>query len=624
MLIPIALAGTSYNIGSLANSSAIELQVNFNNSALSFVDIDTITNSSEESHNGASYNIIKKNISVKQYVSHAVNQQKCTGSCGVGSVDYRFFYTNGTYQNVTQGTASTSYVNKAYYNPSNSSFVEYIEIWVKAAPAATSQEIRNDEIHLLNIVNYTYSYFTNGALNTTSNGSFVTDRGGTSNYAINFTANQYVTLGNVTNITAISYWFNNGSDWHNFINNSGTLYYDGDLITSFTPNYYFNGSTAIIGNQSIAIDEFYIFNRVLSSDEISYLAGGFDLALTIAIYDEITKAAINNISVDFISDTSSQNYTSATNSVYVSGIPDGEVLFRYGSDKYNQREYYVNMSNDTDSTLNLYLLNNSISTNITATVYDNYNYLLAGAYIRFLRYYIDTNTYEIVGMGRTNSAGQVVFDVTKQDEYYKFLLYYPFTTLVFTSTPQYITEDNLNFQINTQTPVGQQWDNLQTIEYDLTYNNATGNFRLDYSDVNGYSQEVTLDVYKVTLFGKTLYNTSSTTSSSATLLVYAPVDNNTHYVAEATVQLDKETALAGLNQEFLIAPVLQRDGLLYIAIMTILFALIGAFSLAVGLILTPIPLLLGSALGIVSIPVYIPIVLFILSLILAVVISKNE
>lgn len=407
----------------------------------------------------------------------------------------------------------------------------------------------------------------------------------------------------------------NDSETENAVNTGNSNLYIGRPFT--TNQQYYSGY----------LDEFTLYGRALSATEIKALARGYNSSINISVLDEVTKSAVLDYSLDIIGDDFADSYTATNGKVWVNGMPDGFYVLRYSSSSYPERTYYVNITQYSNNNLTLYLLSHNDTTNITATVYDNYNNELENVYIQYLRYDITSNTYVLMGVAKTDSSGQAVIPMQMNEEFYKFYLYYPFGTLRLTTSPQYITSENINFQINNEELPGFDFNATMRIVYDLTFNNVTNTFRYDFAQVDGSAIISTLDVYRVSAIEMVLVNSSNATGSAGTILVSVPEINGTTYIAQAKVLYpasppNATSLVAALSHYFGSKQSFGNLGLFGVILLTMMMVFVSAVSLTLMVVLLPVPLLLGSIIGIVAFPLGICIILEIMALIVAYMLSQ--
>jgi len=333
------------------------------------------------------------------------------------------------------------------------------------------------------------------------------------------------------------------------------------------------------------------------------------------------------VTIELIGDVAAYNHTTTTGSLYIDLLVPQFYLIRYYSNQsYDQRFYFFNLTNRSSTDISLVLLDNSSEgyDTITATVYDETNHFVEGAYIKVLRYYIDTNSYRIVEMSKTNFEGVTQLLQQKNEEFYKYIIEYPFGTIRKETEPMQPYTNSMNFQILLGTYTGEEYYNTQGVSYNLSFLLATNEFRLFWNDDRNALSEVCLHVDQITNFRNT--TVSRTCQSGATGILYAAVTNTTGSTYQAHAYAD-----FGSNEQFLDARYhtfkatnpLAGLGILAVILLTIVFACIGIWNIAVAVSLTPVPAMLASIAYIIPIPAYVTIPMEIVAIIIAVVISSR-
>jgi hypothetical protein len=276
----------------------------------------------------------------------------------------------------------------------------------------------------------------------------------------------------------------------------------------------------------------------------------------------------------------------------------------------------------------MYFLNKSVSENITATVYDNNNNLVENCFIDVLRYFPGNNSYVTVAQYKTDSQGVAIMDMEKNAEFYKFMLYYPYNTLVYSTSPSYVQNDNINFQINLQELPGLYANYTNNIvSTGITYNNATTEFTYTFANVAGDNTQVKLNVYKKDYLGNdVLINSTSVTSSAATLITSTDNQSQQTYIAKAiivyndtTTSTDYIAAAKDINTNQ--KSVMGTLGLFLVLILTLALCFVAYFSLALAVLVVPIPLLVCAILGFVTFSVPLAIIIEICAVIVAIIIG---
>lgn len=415
---------------------------------------------------------------------------------------------------------------------------------------------------------------------------------------------------------------------------------DGAFITNFTLNDTYKGfyttSSEIYfwqndsGGYNISIDP---VNHETALANITFTSGSFlhymfDLYTTNSInftfLDEETGNQIMNVSIELISDLFAANYSTNTSHLYVDLLSPSLYAMRYNASGYFERFYYFNLTNRTHSNLTLYFLSNLTGSEVTANVYDEGNHLVEDVYIKVLRYDLATNSYIIQEIAKTNFEGQAKLHLILNDEFYQFILEYPFATMRKTTSPTYIFSTTINFQILLGEDIAENFYSTENTIYSLTFNNVTNNFRYTYTDSDSAVQQGCLKVYQMTVLGETLLNSTCVNSATATILIGVNNLTGSTYRADAFLNFgDGEYFVTSLIKHFEALSNMGSLGVMFIILITIVFVFMGAWSYTVALILTPLPVLFGSMMNIIDLSIAITIPLAVVCWIIAILVSRK-
>lgn len=326
--------------------------------------------------------------------------------------------------------------------------------------------------------------------------------------------------------------------------------------------------------------------------------------LNITFYDEANPTTVlnwENVSLDLISDTYANNYSTGNGTLYITLLTPETYTLRYTAPSYTERFYTVTVTNRTFQSLNLYLINNSLSYNLTAIVIDEITDPVENASVKALKYYLPNNTYLLQEICTTNNEGKCTLSVTVADEFYKFFIELNGETKLIT-VPAYITPAEITsgktFQIETASTVGQEFFDYYNFYHDLTFNTATDSFRLDWNDASGVSTQVCLEQYLVTNFSETLQNTSCATTATGTILLSVTPTNGTTYKALAYYVLSgEETFLDSKLYTYPPSNVFGSYGLYLQLLLTTSALFLGFLSVSFAAIIAPFTLILGYFIG---------------------------
>lgn len=300
----------------------------------------------------------------------------------------------------------------------------------------------------------------------------------------------------------------------------------------------------------------------------------------------------------------------------------GNIRIQY-SDGQSIYSYVTNgtILNRTVKNVDIYI---DGETAVTAIVSDNNNNRVADAYILVERYDYGSGNYILTGIYATNFEGTARMYLTLNSAYYRFVLYYPYNNLRQTTSPTYITSNTIEFTINLFEDVAQDFFDLYSVNGRLRYNNDTNSFRFEYSDPSLSIENAELEVYRLDSRGEELINTTSLSTVSGTLLMNIEPVNGSTYRARAYITKNGIRQLFDtLSHTFLAQNVLGHLGLYGVMLFTIIFAFAFTFSIPIGVIMTPIPSIIFSAMGWINIETWITVMLELVAIVLAVIINNR-
>lgn len=514
-------------------------------------------------------------------------------------------------------------------------------------------EIPTNEFMLTTYDKYNFSII--GATITINNATYTTTNISTGNitfndmegiYNITITSDNYTTLNYInydtTNdlVANLTYYKARFKASNKFISNIDNSTLQGFNISFYNKNTTTIEKTANSTSGTITVDLAWnnTYNITIhpSGHEIKYITitTDTDYILSDLIYffsknsfnfiflDEENKSLASNINLDLISDVFSQNYTAQNGTIYIDLLTPSLYALRYTSPSYNQKFYYYNLTANSFNNITLYL---NKGTNVTATIYDEKGDKLEDAYVKVLRFDLATNSYIPREIAKTDFAGESTIHLILNTEFYKFLVYYPFSTLLKTTSPSYITSTSLSLSVDLNLPFGDTYFSSNNVDYSLTYNTDSSNFRFSYSDTASKVTTGCLEVYTLSVRGDKLYDSSCVNSDTSTILVSAPAVNGTTYEAKGYTTINDERVLLDSKTVVFDATQIGGDlGLLLVAFLTILFTMIAYYSIPTALIISPLPMFMGSLMNIVDIPMQVVIPLELMCVVLAITISKRS
>lgn len=346
--------------------------------------------------------------------------------------------------------------------------------------------------------------------------------------------------------------------------------------------------------------------------------------INITFKDEDTLDILNstNVTYELISGTYSMSNITDDGTAYLTLITPEDYQIRYSAPGYPQRIHSFTLTNETYNILTLYLTDSA--ENVTTTVYDDWGNIVEGATIKVLKYDTSTNSYIQVEESTTNFEGQTVLHLKLASEFYKFRIYYG-GDLKLSSDPTYVYSNSITFQISLIEESGTTFFQNANIQYNLTFNPTTNNFKFDFNDVTGLTTQACLFIKSTVGIYETDYNDSCVNATSGSILLNIAEVNGTTYKASAYAYPGGlETFLESLTKSFNVTSTSGYLGLFLILLVTVLFAFIGISNPVVALIITPLPLLFGSIAGIVDINRGIMLLVEVIAIILAFVIGDKS
>ena len=383
-------------------------------------------------------------------------------------------------------------------------------------------------------------------------------------------------------------------------------------IYTTTTGYIYANLTP--GNFSIIVNApgYGIANRStnvsLGYTKITFVLTGIN-SFNIRILDEISHIVLGerNISLEFISQNMSSGIRYTSNGTYyIDSLTPGDYTIRFSADSFAERFYFIYLENGTAINLTLYLLdftNNSVS-NVSTYITDSFNRALEGAIVKVQKYDPTSNNFFLISMWKTNFEGLVVPDLMLNTEYYKFVIEYLRETRKITNAT-YIFSNTLSIKVKITEPVGELFYNPFKIASSLTYNNNTNMLTFTFNDAMHSLTEGCLYVYRFDAYATTIVNTSCVAGSTGTINIGLINASGLSYLIQGRVTYSNSgnsilVASKSIKYSTVLPKYLGNWGWFMVLILTAIIVFIGyAASIAVGIVLAPLPLLIASVLNIV-------------------------
>jgi len=308
-------------------------------------------------------------------------------------------------------------------------------------------------------------------------------------------------------------------------------------------------------------------------------------------YKEFNLTWAENTSVRLCIDNATSNYSVFSQLEYDTTKAD-----------YGKKTYYLyntTLDNITDY-VTLYFSANT--TQVTFSVTDENDNNIDDVYIHIADYDIGTHSYVTTEIVRTDESGNAIGNIILYNRWYKFFLYYQ-GELKQETEPIKIISTTKNFRVDLLgDDFFDDYNEVEDIYSSLTFNNATGNFALTWSNPTGLAKTACLTVKKRGVLNDEFVNETCLTSASGTILVN--VGNETAgflYQATATIEGSPEFLRHLLDIDYTEDAYLTlgQEGLFLITILRMAMAMIGIWNpiIAICLIIfTDILLVAGGML----------------------------
>lgn len=229
-----------------------------------------------------------------------------------------------------------------------------------------------------------------------------------------------------------------------------------------------------------------------------------------------------------------------------------DAFISYEKSGYSQRNYFLvqnRLGNNQTNRILLYLINESIDSDVTISLTDEDDNVLADHYIKVLRYFPGNNTYKTVEIARTNENGQTVARLILLDVFYRFVVDSGNTTIYGTNSQKVLTSP---FFIRTfeQNNFLNKLDRIEQLQYSLTYNNNTGVFSFTFNDLENIVREGTLRVVRKGIVDTVICsNTVQSSAGTITCTINASIKDE--YLAQAYIDTNTKNSPAPIDEIYL-------------------------------------------------------------------------
>jgi hypothetical protein len=272
----------------------------------------------------------------------------------------------------------------------------------------------------------------------------------------------------------------------------------------------------------------------------------------------------------------------------------------YSGDNFDDRTYYLTnatLTNDT-TTVNLYMIEDTLGDEMTFTVQNNDLVTLEGYYVQFNRKDTANATYKTITIGQTDNDGRFTTNIEKGGGVvYQFIVIDTQGTVVDTITPVTFVSTDTTYTIT----VGADdiFNIYDDLTYSCTYDNSTRILVCTVTDSSGLMTKSRIlvqrrithrwtDLYDNTDTGATVIHTATLTNN---------VDDYRYFLYANNVLIDSGTIDTA---EIVMSPYGQA-GLFVVLMLVVVMAFLGINYPGMSMFLTVIAIVISNAINLISI-----------------------
>lgn len=259
--------------------------------------------------------------------------------------------------------------------------------------------------------------------------------------------------------------------------------------------------------------------------------------------DETTSTIINTTTITgyITSDIYSTNFTTSNGTRYVDLLQPTNYTITYSATNYNTRTYFYELTNQSTTTLNLYLRPTNSSSILQINIIDqNLNAVQNVIIYQTVKNlsgtnYYTTETCETDVNGQCVMTADIATTTYRPTNIYDFLAYFN-GTLRGSTGDTVLSSNVLNLQINTGTNQLVNFFQLNGLQYtNITFNNVTNIFSITVLDPYGNINNICLNTYMRTGSTYTQTGMNCSSGSSATITIYSNTSLGDETIARAVV-----------------------------------------------------------------------------------------
>lgn len=332
--------------------------------------------------------------------------------------------------------------------------------------------------------------------------------------------------------------------------------FDMSTITSNLSVNSINGGASGYSQFNGWMDELAVFDYAKTDFNVSPSTYGLNncssgiTTLNITILNESTDEPVSatmdvyfnyNISNTYLNYSTSLSKNNQTFCIYPNSTTfqaNIQIAYTISGDSFN---YFINDIVLTNTSQDLLLYGTSGTDRVIFTILDLNDDAVVGAYIKILKYNLGTNSYKAVEIIKTNTDGKAIGNIVLYTEWYKFIIEYDGVAELVTE-PTLVFDTEKTFRVDlTGTDWFNDYDTIRGVATNLSFNNATKNFKFTWNDPSGAMHQACLQVAKVNYSHRVVLCDNCTASTAGTILCNVGTDTSVRgntYIAQSYFLFD--------------------------------------------------------------------------------------
>lgn len=323
------------------------------------------------------------------------------------------------------------------------------------------------------------------------------------------------------------------------------------------------------------------FTHVAGVDTLILFTTRITPSINISFFDELNQERLTGINYKLIfDDFATEANSSSESSLFIDLNNTGELEIEYSRPEYFQRHYFLNITAQTNASINLYLLNNTESNHnlVSYTIGDQDGTALTDVTLKVLRRYVVSGVpqFEVVEMSKSDVNGEGGIYLEQNDGTYKFFVEKN-GVIILTTEENQVFQNSISLRADLAESV--ITSTVGTTELNVTFSfvEATLSLTTNWNDPSGITTQLCVDIKQIARKITVVNDTCGTGSTGSVVLGLPNITGN--YVVYATQITNTEFSdkPAGTFSITLadIKEAIGVSGLFYLMMFTVMGALIG-------------------------------------------------